>query len=88
MPGPAEPASLSEPSWDALPHLLQVLGPDSPVHPIETELGFLQGLDEARSGEFFQVVGDGRREYSGLVGKRRARYLGFPANAVRKSPSA
>jgi hypothetical protein len=27
------------------------------------------------------VVGDRRPGYSGLVGKRRARYLGFPANA-------
>ena len=27
-------------------------------------------------------MGDRRRGYSGLVGKRRARYLGFPANAL------
>ena len=27
------------------------------------------------------MVGDRRRGYSGLIGKRRARYLGFPANA-------
>jgi len=74
--------SISEPHWDASPHLLQVLGPNSPVHPIETELGFLPGLDEAHSREFFQVVGDRRPGYSGLVGKRRARYLGFPGNAL------
>src|SRR6266404_6246865 len=52
-----EPESISAPQWDASPHLHQVLGPDSPVHPIETELSFLPGLDEACHGEFFQNVG-------------------------------
>jgi hypothetical protein len=48
----------------------------------ETELGFLSGLDEAHSGEFFQVVGDRRPGYGGLVGERRSRYLGFTGNAL------
>ena len=58
-----EPASVPEPQWDASPHLHQVLGPDSPVNrPIETKPDFLPGLDEAHSGEFFQVMGKRRRD--------------------------